>query len=574
MKGIILAGGFGTRLYPLTKVISKQLLPVYNKQMIWYPLQTLISSGITDILIISDERSIPHYTTLFGTGESLGISVSYKVQPHPRGLPEAFIIGKEFIGNDSVALILGDNIFEHDFSEDIRSFVSGGRIFAKEVKDPERFGVVTFDADMKVVSIEEKPASPQSPYAIPGLYIYDSRVVSYAENLQPSARGELEIVDLHKMYLQEKSLDVRVINGKWFDAGTFDSLMEAGRFIQDRQLSTASHDGEGAPRVAVLTVTYGSRHHYLTQVIERVMKDRHVHTFVIVDNGSSFYAELMKSVEKYGDKVVILRNEKNIGSAGGFARGLEYVRTLPCDDVLILDDDNVPEMDIRKLLQDTKTVLVANRPNVPGAKEYFTKRHLAGSQPAYTFFESISWEKVKKFFNLARHHTRNEHKDYGTLLVVPNQAFVYGGTFLPMSAVREAPLPDKDLVLYGDDVEYSWGVRRAGYSSYLCYSPKVYDLEVSFGEGSQAVGLFDPKSAAFKTYYRIRNMVRISVRNSPQSRVVLFCNIAIWITALSILGVLKYGLTSNYYRKLRLILQGVYGGYVPAAPLPQDVVLP
>ena len=236
MKGIILAGGSGTRLRPLTKVTSKQLLPIYNKPMIFYPLETLLQAGIKDILIIVAPDHAGDFLKLLGSGTEFGCKFTYEIQDKPEGLAQAFIIGQNFIGKDSVTLILGDNVFEDDFSESITSFKSGGRIFAKEVSDPERFGVVEFDEQNRAVSIEEKPTQPKSNFAVTGLYIYDNTVVEKAKALQPSARGELEITDLNNVFLQEGSLDVAFVKGKWLDTGTFESLFEAISFARDKAL--------------------------------------------------------------------------------------------------------------------------------------------------------------------------------------------------------------------------------------------------------------------------------------------------------------------------------------------------
>lgn len=227
MKGIILAGGSATRLRPCTKITSKQLLPVYNKPMIYYPLNTLIKAGIKEILIIIAPDYAGHFLNLLGSGKEFGVRFTYEIQDTPRGLADAFIIGENFIDKDSVTMILGDNIFEDDFSADIRNFKKGGKVFAKKVSDPERFGVVKFDKDMKAEEIQEKPKKWLSDYAVTGLYIYDSRVVEAAKNVKPSDRGELEITDLHNWYLKKGELDVAMVNGAWFDAGTFDSLLEA-----------------------------------------------------------------------------------------------------------------------------------------------------------------------------------------------------------------------------------------------------------------------------------------------------------------------------------------------------------
>lgn len=240
MKGIILAGGRATRLRPLTTVISKQLLPVYNQPMIFYPIQTLIRAGIKDILIIIAPENAGQYLNLLGDGSEFGVHFSYIVQKEPRGLPEAFVLGEKFIDGDNVTMILGDNIFlGDDFSRLIKDFKNGGMIFAKEVEDPERYGVVEFDRDFKVKSIEEKPEHPKSNYAIVGLYTFDSRVSQAARDLKPSARGEFEITDLHKFYLEKGELKVNIFETVWEDAGTFDSLLRAGQIAQKMNSLTA-----------------------------------------------------------------------------------------------------------------------------------------------------------------------------------------------------------------------------------------------------------------------------------------------------------------------------------------------
>lgn len=238
MKGIVLAGGSGTRLYPLTRAISKQLIPVYDKPMIYYPISALMLAGIRDILIISTPHDLPRFSELFGNGSDLGLRISYAEQPHPEGLAQAFLIGAEFIGSDSVCLVLGDNIFfGHGFAERVQRcsrLSDGGIIFGYLVKDPQRYGVVEFDDDRNVIGIEEKPQKPKSRYAVPGLYFYDNQVVNIARTIKPSPRGELEITDINNTYLKQGKLKVELLGRGfcWLDTGTHESLQQASSYVQ------------------------------------------------------------------------------------------------------------------------------------------------------------------------------------------------------------------------------------------------------------------------------------------------------------------------------------------------------
>ena len=332
-------------------------------------------------------------------------------------------------------------------------------------------------------------------------------------------------------------------------------------------------------KVTVVTIMFGNRWKFLSQVVAAVMKDPHVATLIIVDNGSENKTKIEEGTKEYGKRIVILRQEKNLGSAGGFGIGLARARETDCDHVLILDDDCIPEdgaidmfLDTLKLFRDQKVVLLGNRSNVLANKEYFYKPSLANDGVRGTFFEIFSFRKFFYFFKLLILRNAGGYKRGPFIPIIPIESFIYGGAFLPIEAVREAPLPDASLFLYGDDIEYSWNVKKLGYGTYLCSSPHISDIDFTFGANSSHIfGQFDPQTAPFRVYYRMRNMVRLSIRHSRQNKLVLFISIVVWAFGLLILGLSKQGPTKNFFKKAKLIIQAVYAGYYPNSPMAKEL---
>ncbi len=330
-------------------------------------------------------------------------------------------------------------------------------------------------------------------------------------------------------------------------------------------------------KVVIVSVTYGERWKYLSVVLEGVIHDIHLERFVLVDNGSVQEKELQAAQEKYKGTLEVIRIEKNIGSAGGFAVGLERAREIECEYVLMLDDDNLLEQNgLSTFIHIYKSIpgrhmVCGYRPDIQNEEVFHSPTDT--SELKYTFFDVWNISKIKSFFQKRRMRMwKNSRRTYQS--VVATKGFVYGGAFLPMAAVRAAPLPDKELVLYGDDVEYSWGVLEHGYRSYLSDRPIIRDLDMSFEEGDHVLGLFNKNTKPFKVYYRIRNMVRISLRNSTQSFVALHSSIILWILGLILLGLVKFGINATTRARIKLIFQALYGGYVKSTSVPPEAKLP
>lgn len=567
MKGIILAGGTGSRLFPLTKITSKQLLPVYDRQMVFYPFETLKSSGIKEFLIITDPNSATQMKALFGDGSEYGVSVSYCVQEKPKGLPEAFILGEEFIGNDNVTLILGDNIFKDSFSEEIRSFKKGARIFAKEVHDPERFGVVTFDERNKVTSLEEKPVSPKSNLAIVGLYIFDNRVVTFAKKLTPSKRGELEIVDLQKKYLEAEELEAFKITGDWVDAGTFDSLVEANVWAQKNKNSSSVDDLENR-RVSVLLFIEGRTREHTESILKTLSRNREVVKYVVVDNASSFGDELESELKRYGDKVVVLRKHVKVNRAELVAYGLAYTRdNVKSDYIFLLEEDTLPEetaiddfLLTLSRIPEKKVILTGHRVNIPGATDIFYMQPKSKKYVPGTFFETVSVSKVATFFRQLRGGALFRPK-FNFIYMQPINSFLYAGTFLPMNALYDTELPDTSIVKYGDDIEYSWRLKHAGYDIYACYTPRIYDLVLSKEDSFSNADIFKDSVSSTDIYLKVHNMVVISRRNTTQTKATLALAVSMWFLALAVYGFFHKHSFTSYRSKLKSVLSAILQGY-------------
>lgn len=333
-------------------------------------------------------------------------------------------------------------------------------------------------------------------------------------------------------------------------------------------------------KVTVVTVVYGSRWALLRQVAEACLQDTRYATFIIVDNGCADAVAMDSFAAGYGERVIILRQEKNIGYSGAISQGLTRARATECDFVFVLDDDSVPEagaidhfLTNLKMFGDRKVILVANRIDVPGNKDIFTTRPLQDAPPRGTLFEVFSWRKIINAVKLIFGHP--PRTDYPFIPIVPTEAFVTGGTFLPIDVVRTVDVPDASMFIYGEDLDYAWRIRKLGYQSYACARPIIRDLDVTFPEyGGHIFGLFNPKTPAYKVYYRMRNAVRISLRHSYQSRFVLALNVSVWFIGLCLIGLIKWGLTPDYFKRAKLVAIALYTGFVPATPLPVEVVTP
>lgn len=332
--------------------------------------------------------------------------------------------------------------------------------------------------------------------------------------------------------------------------------------------------------VTVVTVVYGSRWPFLKQVADAALSDKQVATFVIVDNGCDDALLMDEYAAQYHERVVILRQHTNIGYSGAISKGLTYARETACDFVFVLDDDSVPEdgaiahfLNNLRLLEGKKVILVGNRVDVPGNKDIFTRRPLQDALPRGTLFEVFSLRKLVNAVKLVLGiKSRNDHP---FIPIIPTEAFVTGGTFLPIEVVRSVEVPDASMFIYGEDLDYAWRVRKLGYQSYACARPIIRDIDMTFPDhGDHVFGLFNPKTPAYKVYYRMRNAVRISLRHTNQSTFVLSLNVAVWYIGLCIIGLIKWGPSKIYFKRALLILRSLWTGFFPKTSVPKDIVLP
>ncbi len=564
MKGIILAGGTGSRLFPLTKITSKQLLPIYNKQMVFYPLETLRDSGIREVLFISDRKNLDKYKELLGDGSEIGLSLTYVIQEKPEGLPQAFLLGEEFIGDDDVTLILGDNIFGSSFKEEVSTFKRGARIFAKYVKDPERFGVVEFNSDNKVLSLEEKPVKPKSSFAIPGLYIFDSRVVGFAKQLTPSKRGELEIIDIQKRYLEIKELEAYEMKGDWVDAGTFDSLVEAGIWAKERaKKGVTPLEGDS---VTVLVALAAQDMSQFDQVASRISIEKNVTHIVVICEVTCDESRIKKLLEGFEGEVIVAPLPGAFSPESAFAEGLARAQSINTDYVFLIEGHSLPEdsavetlLETKKRLPEDDVILICNRPNISGSSAIFYQKPISVRGRPMSMFKGLSYEKMVRFFSIAvnKHFQR---ESFQFMPVVPVEAFSYTGAFLPTEAVKATTLPQGG-VTYGADLEYSWRMRKNGYISYVCYDPKLYDLNHKSVPENDTVGLFSGRVPLTTVRTKMSDMVLISRRNSEQNPVALLSLVIIWTFSLSILGLVRYGLRKRFLDTVFALMSGIYSGY-------------
>lgn len=333
-------------------------------------------------------------------------------------------------------------------------------------------------------------------------------------------------------------------------------------------------------KVTVVTVVYGARWSLLKQVADACLGDSQVETFVIVDNGCCDKEAMDEYAKNYQNRVMILRQEKNIGYSGAISQGLDFARNTDCDFVFVLDDDSIPEegainhfLTNLQFFNDKKVILVGNRVDVPGNKDIFTTRPLQDNSPHGTLFEVFSWRKFVNVCKLVLGIQPNVNNPF--IPIVPTEAFVTGGTFLPIDVVRSVDVPDASMFIYGEDLDYAWRIRKLGYQSYACARPIIHDIDMTFPNyGDHIFGLFNPSTPAYKVYYRMRNAVRISKRHSYQSSLVLILNVVVWYIGLCVIGLIKWGPNRTYLGRAWLVAQALYTGFVPSTPMPKSVVTP